>query len=291
VTRCAVRMSTQLLGRLNIDKSRLRGDIACSSQLKYSEHYSEFVCGRAWKSCMLWAPGGEVGDSVIAHYDTGKASSITPYGKQLPYIRHIVERAFAMDRLVFARLAVMSESVGIPHRDYLELADASERKRPALRLHVPLVTDDHCYFTEDNTIYRMRFGEVWMLDVSRVHSSAVLSDLQRVHLLLDFGEADDAAQLVNFAIASQSGIPEASICRRELLSERERRELLALVPIINMDNLRDAFGIVIKKHYHKDGGENFVWNTLHEIATRCDDDVVSGRIRELHRYYMLERSH
>ena len=282
-------MSTQLLGRLHLDEARLRDDLSCSSEFPYSEHYSEFVCGRAWKSCMLWAPGGQVGDNVIAHYDMCHPSSSTCYGRQLQYVCQIIEDSFATERLVFARLAVMSDTVGIPHRDYLELENASA-KRPTLRLHVPLMTGDQCYFSEDNTVYRMQAGEVWVLDVTRIHSSAVIAEVQRVHLLLDFGQSMDASQVVKFPIHSRPGIPEASICTREPLSIGEREDLLALVPLIDTDNLRDALGIVIKKHYRKDGGENFVWNTLHEIAKRSQHEAVSGRIRALYRYYTMERS-
>lgn len=283
-------MRTQRFGRVDIDESLLSSDMKRSADLPYSEHYSDFLCGRAWKSCMLWAPGGDAGDNVITHYDTDKPSSITKYGAQLPYVRQVMERVFALDRLVFARLAVMSESVGIPHRDYLELADTPAQERAARRFHVPLVTNDDCYFTEDNIIYRMRLGEVWLLDVTRVHSSAVFSDIQRVHLLLDFKEVAEPKELLNIPSDSAPGIPEASICRRERVSDRERHDLLALAPVMDLDNLRDAFGIVIKKHYRKDGGDNFFWKTLGELAELRNDDAVSKRIRQLHKYYTMERS-
>lgn len=283
-------MQTQMLGRLDIAGPKLLSDVAHCAKFQYSEHYSEFLCSGAWKSCMLWAPGGDVGDNVIAHYDTGAVSKITDYGKELPYLREIIERMFATDRLVFARIAIMSGSVGIPHRDYIELDGVPEQKRPACRLHLPLVTSDDCYFTEDNVIFRMKFGEVWALDVSRVHSSAVLSELQRVHLILDFNQITDPTQLVRFPVESLPGIPEESVCRRELLSEREREDILSLAPIIDLDNLRDAFGIVVKKHYRKDGGQNFVWGTLDQIAKRHSDAAVSERIRELHKYFTMERS-
>jgi hypothetical protein len=60
-------MRTQILGQLEIDEPGLRGDLACSAGLPYSEHYTEFVCGRAWKSCMLWEPGGQVAQHERGH--------------------------------------------------------------------------------------------------------------------------------------------------------------------------------------------------------------------------------
>jgi hypothetical protein len=283
-------MQTQMLGQLDIAGPGLLNDVAQCAKFRYSEHYSEFLCSGAWKSCMLWAPGGDAGDDVIAHYDTGAVPQITECGKQLSFLRDIIERVFAVDRLVFARIAVMSGSVGIPHRDYIELDDLPETKRPACRLHLPLVTSDDCYFTEDNVIFRMKFGEVWVLDVSRVHSSAVLSELQRMHLILDFNQTANPAQLVKFPVKSRPGIPEDSVCHRDPLSEREREDILSLAPIVDLDNLRDAFGIVVKKHYRKDGGQNFVWGTLDQIAQRHGDAAVRKRIQELHQYFTMERS-
>jgi L-proline cis-4-hydroxylase len=282
-------MRTQLLGQLDIDETRLQNEIERSTEFRYKEPYTEFVCGRPWKSCMLWAAGGEVGDNIITHYDTSKAADVTEYGAQLPYLRELIERSFAVEHLTFARLAVMSDSVLIPHRDYVELGSIPEQARVAHRLHVPLVTSQDCYFTEDDLVYRMKAGEVWFLDATRMHSAGVFSNIRRVHLILDFTDASDATQLVSLPIESPSDVPAQSLCPREPLSDRERDDLLALASVVDMDNLKDVFAIVIKKHYRRDGGENFVWNTLDRIAELSDNDAVRKKIHELHRYYVMER--
>src|SRR5271166_5457346 len=159
-------MSTKLLGKLDLDQERLLSDLERSLDFRYSEPYMEFNFGRPWKSVMLWAPGGEVGDDIIAHYDTGKPSGITAHGQQLPYIREIIEKNFVVENVTFARLAVATDIVMVPHRDYVELSDPVARQRAAHRLHVSLATSEDCLFAEEDVVYRMGAGEVWFLDVS-----------------------------------------------------------------------------------------------------------------------------
>jgi hypothetical protein len=281
-------MRTQLLTKLDLDQDRLREDLERSTGLRYSEPYTEFLCGRPWKSAMLWAPGGEVGDDIIAHYDATKPATITPYGDQLPYIREIVEKNFAVEHVTFARLAVITDSVMVPHRDYVELSDPLAQRRAAHRLHVCLATSDECLFTEDDLVYQMRSGDVWFLDVTRQHGAGVLNETRRVHLILDFADVD-REQLLNFDVTSPVGIPESSIRPRPPLSTRERDGLLALASVVDRDNLKEIFGVVIRKHFGKDGGPDFVWHTIREIAQLSGDDEIVARVADLHKHCVLER--
>jgi hypothetical protein len=283
-------MRTQLLGKVELDEPRLLKDLETSTALHYAEPYVEFLCGLPWKSAMLWAPNGEIGDDVIAHYDTSAASGPTPNARQLPYVLELIEKSVNTKLLTFARMVVMSDSVLVPHRDYVELSEAATAVRPAHRLHVSLATSEDCLFTEANEVYRMRRGEVWFLDAARLHSAAVLSDTRRVHLLLDFADVDDGARLLNFEIANPPGVPLTHIAPREPLSDAERAEILGLARIVDLDNLREVIGLVIKKHYRKDGGENFVWHTVTEIGRLSGNPAVLQKIEELHKHYVLERA-
>lgn len=282
-------MRTQLLGNLPIDQARLQQDLESSAESRFLEPYSEFLCGKPWKSCTLWAAGKEAGDGVIKHYDTSRPRGFTEQADRLPYLRELIERSFATEHLVLARLAVISASVIIPHRDYVELGDAPEAGRLAHRLHVPLVTSEDCYFAEENEVYRMGSGEAWALDATRVHSAAVFSDIQRMHLILDFTDVSRPADLVQFPIEQGPGVPARSLYQREPLTDQERANLLALTSIVNHDNLWDVVSIVIKKYFRRDGGPDFVWNTVSRIVELSDDEAIQRRVRGLYRYYLQER--
>lgn len=283
-------MHTQRVGRVELDEAALLRDVERSADFVFSDAYSDYLCGGPWRSCMLWSTGGTRGDGVITNYDHGRPPARTEYAARVPYVTSLIERWFDLEHLNFARLAVISNSVIIPHRDLLELSELPADARNVHRVHVPLVTNERCFFSEGNVVYRMRAGEVWFFDSSRIHSAASFSEEPRIHLMLDFSNVDDVAKLVALAPAGEAGIPEDSVCAREPLTGRERDSLLSLAAVIDEDNYRDVFSIVIRKHYRKDGGEDFVWSTLHEIARRSGNEAVARKIDDMHRYFLIERS-
>ncbi|HSR68628.1 MAG TPA: aspartyl/asparaginyl beta-hydroxylase domain-containing protein [Acidobacteriota bacterium] len=283
-------MRTQRVGRLEIDWTKADAEIEKSARLAFSDAYSEYLCGGPWKSCMLWAAGGDRGDGLVTNYDFTQRPAITEYGRQLPYLSGLVERYFNLDFLNFARLAVISNSVIIPHRDLLELGEIPEKKRNAHRLHLPLLTNEHCFFMEENTVYRMRAGEAWFFDASCPHSAASFSQDKRVHLMLDFSDVDDGRKLLRFMPEKEAGIPTDSICTRRPMSSREHDSLLTLSGVIDLDNYRDIFAVLIKRHYRRDGGDNFIWKTFLKIAKASGNRDLYQKACELHRYFLIERA-
>jgi hypothetical protein len=278
-----------MLGRLTIDESKLAVELDRSRGFEYAEQYPEFQSGsRPWQTCMLWSVGGEVGDGVIARYDTTKAVRPTVFGEQLPYLRAIVERHFAVEHLLFGRLVVMTDNVLVPHRDFVEFTERPSEGRATHRLHVPLATAEDCLFLEDNVIYRMFFGEVWALDVTRMHSAAVLWGTRRVHLILDFADVPDE-QFLKFEFDRTVGIPSANRVSRPPLSERERDAILALSGAIDCENVKEILGLVIRKHYRKDGGADYVWGTMDQVGRESCDPAVQAKIKDLFQHCMLER--
>jgi hypothetical protein len=280
---------TQLLGQLGVNESKLSNELERSHLFHYAEQYPEFQSGsRPWKTCMLWAVGGEVGDGVIARYDTSRPCQPTIYGERLPYLRALVEQHFAIEHLLFVRMVVMTDNVLVPHRDFVEFTEREPDARATHRLHVPLATADDCLFMEDNIVYRMLFGEVWSLDVTRPHSAAVLGQTRRVHLILDFADVPDE-QLLTFGFSPTAGIPARNRVVRPPLSEREHDAILALSGAIDSENMKEILGLVIRKQYRKDGGDNYVWKTMEGIGRSSSDPNVLTRIKDLHRHCMLER--
>lgn len=281
---------TQMVGKLHLDADRVRADLVRAADFRFSEAYSDYLSGGPWKSLMLWASGGEGGDGLITNYDHNRKSALTAFGKEMPYLRGLVEDNFHLEHLNFARLAEMADSVTFPHRDLLELEDIPAEQRNAHRMHIPLVTNEDSLFTEDNVVYRMEAGEVWFFDASREHGAAVLRPRTRTHLILDFTDAGRAGDVVRFDLEPSGGIPADRVCKREVLADAERAAILRLADVIDLENWRDIFGIVAKRHYRRDGGENFVWGTLQEIGRRSGDPAVLAKVEEQQRYFLMERS-
>jgi hypothetical protein len=284
-------MQTRYLATIPLDGPRLEKDLEQSASFRYSEAYSNYLIGGPWKSCMLWAAGGDSGDGLLTNYEYGHSPAITEYGKQLPYLQDLITSTVDLTRLNFVRLAIFSGSVIVPHRDLLELSGLPADKRTAHRLHIPLVTHENCFFSEDNVVYRMRAGEAWSFDASRVHAVASLSDTPRIHLIFDFVDRPGAGSLITIEEESRDrGIPAGRTVPRPPLSDSDRASLMRLADVLTLENFREVFSIVIKKHFRCDGGDDFPWATMTAIARDCKDPAVLPYTLELRRYYTLERS-
>lgn len=278
-------MRTQRIAQIVTQTDRISADLATLEQLELSTAYSNYICGGPWLSCMLWSTDGGAGDGVLTHYDAGAGARWTPHAEALPAVRELIERNFKVAKLKFARLGILRPgSVIIPHRDLLEL-DA-----PLHRLHVPLATDENCMFTERNIVYHMRRGDVWFLDASDVHSVACFSERNRVHLILDFGDDARPEDIMCVPFELGAGIAPDCVIQRRPIRAAEREAMLALGEVLDERNYRKILELVIHQHYRADGGENFVWNTVLELAERSRAHEARDKLYEMHRYYLMERS-
>jgi hypothetical protein len=65
--------------------------------------------------------------------------------------------------------------------------DAAEGFKAFSRVHVPLQTNENCFFEVDREVIQMKAGEVWEINNSeKAHSVLNLGDTDRIHLLLDW---------------------------------------------------------------------------------------------------------
>ncbi|MGF0176755.1 aspartyl/asparaginyl beta-hydroxylase domain-containing protein [Streptomyces sp. Marseille-Q5077] len=280
-------MRTQLIGKLDLDRTRLAQDLEATFDINFAEPYDEFVCGRPWKSAMLMTPGGGEG-SVLSQFDPSASADFTADSQHLPYIQELIREHFATEHITFVRLIALTNSVLVPHCDYVELSE-DDKSRIAHRVHIVLSTGEDAMFNESDSVYRMKEGEVWFIDVTKPHSAGVVGETRRVHLLIDVADVADIKNLFKFDHELSGGIPEANLCDRPELADGEREGILALSRIIDEENIMQVLGLVIKKHYRKDGGPNFVWSTMQEIARLSDDERIVKKVSDLYRHTNLER--
>ncbi|MBM0230761.1 aspartyl/asparaginyl beta-hydroxylase domain-containing protein [Micromonospora sp. STR1_7] len=281
-------MRTQLIGKIDLDQTRLAADLEASFGINFAEPYDEFVCGRPWKSAMLMAPGGGEG-GLLSQFDPTVPSAFTADGKRLPYVQELIGKLFATEHITFVRMVALSNSVLVPHCDYVELSDDVSKARIAHRVHIVLSTGEDAMFNESDSVYRMKEGEVWFIDVTKPHSAGVVGETRRVHLLIDVANVDDVKDLFKFEHELSGVIPEANVCDRPTLSDGERDGLLGLSKIIDEENIMEVLGLVIRKHYRRDGGPDFVWRTMRDIARLSNDERIVKKVADLYRHTNLQR--
>jgi hypothetical protein len=284
-------MQTQRVGSIAIDEARLRKDLDHVTTTPFSEAYSNYLIGGLWKNWVLWSPGGDRGDGLVTKYSYGESGSFTDCASELPYLREIITEVADLDRLNFVRLVMISDCVIIPHRDYIELADVPDAIRHEHRVHIPLVTHDDCYFSDRQVVYRMRAGEVWFFDAGKVHAAASFVKDPRIHLIFDLVDRPSSDPLLKVGVGAVEGsVPADRVVARPPLPPTDRNALAELAGVLTMDTFNEVFSIVIKKHFRFDGGEDFAWEAMTALAQDCRDPEVLVRVRELRRYFELDRS-
>ena len=279
-------MHTQRVALLDLSLDHLKRDIDLLPQLKLSTAYSNYLCGGPWLSYTLWSVDNVSGDGLITQHGKSNNAGWTPDADRLPVIRELIERNFQLQKLQFARLGmILPGSTIIPHRDLLELESDLHR------VHVPLVTDERCFFSERSIVYRMGLGELWFLDASEEHSVACFSDRPRIHLILDFRVDASKDEILSFPVSSVTrGIDDDCIIQRPLLTDDQRSALRQLSALLDERNHRKVVELVTHQHFRSDGGIDFVWNTLLDIAERAPDQYAGDLLRQMHRYFLVDRS-
>lgn len=272
--------SSRRLGKVSIDPARVAADLARLEPAGYVDSYGEFVCG-SWRTSMLWNASGETDDTRIRDY--AGAAQLTDHGRKLGYIEELMTSTFNLDRLRFARITRLAPgTVVVPHVDYIEL------ESDLVRIHVPLQTDPRAYASEEQTIYRMALGEAWFLDATRVHSIANFSEVNRLHLLLDFG----GGELDSIFLPGLSGpetLPPDAVVPRRPLRPGEKDALLALSQVIDPTNFYDVVSILIRRYFvaELDARDVFTW--LSEIAAASGDETVIAKAQWIEKHAVSSR--
>jgi L-proline cis-4-hydroxylase len=270
--------ATHRIGTIEVDEERAAADLAAVDPFGYLTAYDEFICG-SWRTCMLWNGSGDGADTQICEYD-GPARR-TEFGARVGYVERLLEATFDLSGLRFARLTRLGPgSVAVPHRDFLELDS------DLTRIHIPLETAENCYASEGSTIYRMRLGEVWLLDASRPHSIANFSTGNRTHLLVDFATEPDCAVRPD---GSDDGIPTDAIVPRRPLRPDEREAFTRLAEIVDPSNVKDVLSMLIRRYFVAEMEVTDVFRWLSEIATDSGDDDVVDVVRGLEERSLVAR--
>ncbi len=139
----------------------------------------------------MWGtPAGRVGVHLVAEavFLRGHAPAQgdlpvedRPALEHLPTARHIIEKLVPAMRLRCLLARLPPGAVVAPHIDVPPYFGKS------LRVHVPVQTNDHAWMVAQGLCYRMRPGEVWVLNNSAPHAVwNAHPTLSRTHMICDF---------------------------------------------------------------------------------------------------------
>ncbi|MEU7114579.1 aspartyl/asparaginyl beta-hydroxylase domain-containing protein [Streptomyces sp. NPDC046182] len=274
-------MRSHRIAALRLDEERLAADLAASEGFAYNDSYADFVSTGLLRSTMLWNQTGSLDESSLGDYE-GSARP-TPHGEALPYVSELIDRLFHTRYLKYARFMRLAPgSVYVPHRDFLEL------KGDMVRVHIPLQTDDSVFASEDDTVFRMRLGELWCLDATRTHSVGSFSARDRVHVVCDF-TADSLQQVLVGELPAEPDVPAGNIALRPPLDEQRRSALLGLATILDEHTYQEVQTLLIKQHFLTEISGDEVFVLMKQIAARSGRTDLLDRATAHEEYCMVRR--
>ncbi|MBB5411219.1 hypothetical protein HDG34_005179 [Paraburkholderia sp. HC6.4b] len=247
---------TRLVGRIKFDNALLKKDLKVLSELPIiKEQYDEFSSG-TWINHSLWNRTGEWTDTQYSDYD--HPAIRTQVGTATAYLSRIIEECFDVEHMRMARVRNLVKGLVIPHTDFLEL---SEEKDRYVRILIPLETSLDSYHTEENFgVFRMRKGDIWILESTVPHAALNLTTDNRRILSLDFQYADIPNPHYSLIFKDRSihdeTVAPALVARTKLEPE----------------DLHDYLELLSERFKDKDDAEQILVN-LSEIQLRFDSPV------------------
>lgn len=176
----------------------------------------------------------------------------------MPYLSGIIERYFDTEHMRMARVRNLVDGLVIPHTDFLEL---SQDKDQYVRILLPLETCIDSYHSEEKFgVFRMRKGDIWILESTVPHSAINLTSDNRRILSIDFRYADvrnpHYSMIFRDASVHDETVEPALVSRTQLQS----------------DDLHDYLELLATRFKEKDDAEQILVK-LSQIQLRFESPV------------------
>ncbi|CAB3764260.1 aspartyl/asparaginyl beta-hydroxylase domain-containing protein [Paraburkholderia solisilvae] len=282
--------ATRLVGRVKFDDALLKQDLKVLSELPLlREQYDEFGSG-TWINHSLWNRTGEWTDTQYSDYD--HPAIRTQAGAATPYLSKIIEECFDIEHLRMARVRNLVDGLVIPHTDFLEL---SEEKDRYIRILIPLETCIDSYHTEENFgVFRMRKGDIWILESTLPHGALNLTSDNRRILSLDFQYADILNPHYSLIFKDPSirdeSIRPALVSRTKLEAE-DLQDYLELLST-SFNDKDDAEHILVKLskvHLRFESPVSDIYKNLTEVAKMTRRQDLVEHCEKMQRFYIGSR--
>ena len=162
----------------SFDVSRLQKETTGLLQNHWQLHYQTKHYDGQWTGLPLRSPGGNSDSIIIAPTDDVVYEN-TAFLNNSPYLLEVLE-TFQCPLLAVRLLNLSPGSIIKEHRD----ADLYFEKGE-IRLHIPVITNEHVDFFLDKEKMFLQEGECWYMNFNLPHQLANNGKTDRVHLVID----------------------------------------------------------------------------------------------------------
>jgi hypothetical protein len=277
-------IESRILGRIALDPHAVASDVATVlASPPAPQHYSEYRFGTFSTYVLRSPPEGAAG----LFRGTQRASEKSALCGAAAYLDALIERYFETDRLQMARVYVLQDALLIPHRDYVEFEEDARRM---VRVHVPLSTNARALHSENDTVFHMRTGEVWFLDVTQIHAACNEAATPRLSLVLDFvldGLPIDAILRPTDAARSAS---EPDILARPPLEDGFADSVRALGAFVRTTSFRDVAQLLARVHFHRQASAASFFDWMRAACVASGDAALVDKADRLCTFLTARRA-
>ena len=179
-----------------------------SIQAEWIAHFNTYDYSGDWKALPLRSIGGKM-DQIMAESAFDFAD--TPLMELCPYMKEIITTL--PGNKLSARLLKLSKGAIIKeHRDR-ELAF----EKGEVRLHVPIITHPDVEFWLDQERIYMQPGECWYINANLLHRVSNLSEVDRIHLVIDIEVTDEVKNVFSAVPETDKSVKEAEDKKEETI--------------------------------------------------------------------------
>lgn len=276
-------MRSHIIARIDLDQHRLGPDLDyLASVPRVEEEYDEFSSGY-WKNLSLANATGARDDT--GYRDINGSALVTEHGQRVPYLTELVDTVFDRDKVKMVRARNLVDAMVVPHRDFVELDRDNDSY---FRTFMVLEDNPQALHSDDDTVIRMRPGELWYLDAAAVHAAVNFSTESRQSLCVDFvfdGPRDEASIFADRSTYRTDIEPE--IRDRAPFTEEHQQQLLALSSIVDRRNFKDILFLLSKVHYEYDVPAERTYTWLSTICRDSGDELLAAKA-DLVAGYMID---
>jgi len=277
-------MESKILLKITYDNTSLKKEVEKIIKFPYIvDSYTEFVFGHLHMH-ILWNGSGDSRENVFS--DSENVAVPTDLGEQLPYINSVIKKYFKTEKIAMVRANHLFNCLLVPHRDYTEIEDGYNR---LIRLHLPIHTEMSCLNSEEETVFHMKEGEIWMLNVSGVHAANCPTSFPRISIMIDFfcNNKDVASVFKDPGILTETISP--TLIERQKMDDEFLNSLQNLSAIINEKNYVDIVQLLSKVHFYKGVPIRDFYDWLDEICEKSGNQRLVEKSKKLKSFFSIKR--
>jgi len=274
-----VELKSHQIGTVKFNNEYLNNELKKLHGIPFHTVYSEYALG-TWRTSCLANKNGSFDDGLS--YEYSGVAQITGVGEQFAYFISLIKKTFHWEYIKSIRFfSSKNNGMIIPHRDYLEF------KKGFTRLHIPIQTDPLCLNSEQNFIYHMKVGEIWLLEGRVPHSAGSFGVTEKLSIVIDF---DPDCNLSFLFKDKQCYNPQRNteIVIRKKFDNHCNDSMRRLHKKINNDNFNEIVRYLTKIHFFRDVKCTEIFNWLEEICDRAENNLLKSHSITMRKYFIGE---